>query len=131
MTFPSLENFRTANIAGWISSYTFTTIIWWVSVSPESHFCHRPPPARSVRLSLLYSIVRVGLPSSLLRNLMHVIGAIFVIIWASLVGLKTWWCVDNMESALGLPRCHLSDSIAIFEVTSECPAVSFGQMLTF
>ena len=79
-------------------------------------------------MSLLYSIIRVILPSTFIRNLARAIGVLFVTVWAVIIFLKIWWCV-------ALSTCHISGSVAIFEVAGKCTKVFiffclFDQMLT-
>ena len=105
---PSLENLETAEIARCISSHAFTSVVWWVS----SYFITilfditAFITTRSVRMSLLYAIIRLVLPSTFLYNLMRAIGALFAVVWVLLVGLKTW-CI--VLSTLGHPECLLLD----------------------
>ncbi|KAF8133390.1 hypothetical protein EV363DRAFT_1397623 [Boletus edulis] len=99
VTSSSLDNFRLTHISGLISSYSFTCIVW------------------SVRMSLLYSTIRVVLPSTVIRVVMRVIGALFVVVWAVLIGLKTWWHVNNQVSTHGHRAWSLMDSIEVFEAT--------------
>ncbi|KAI9452677.1 hypothetical protein HD554DRAFT_2032436, partial [Boletus coccyginus] len=97
------DNFQTAKTARWISSYAFPSIVWWVSV----------------RMCLLYSIIRVVFPFTFLRNLMRAIGALFVIAWAVFISLKVWWCESDFVAAHGRPVCFVPASIAIFEVSGD------------
>ncbi|KAG6375956.1 hypothetical protein JVT61DRAFT_2833 [Boletus reticuloceps] len=95
------NNFGLTHISGLISSYAFTCIVW------------------SVRMSLLYSTIRVVLPSTVLRVVMRVIGALFVVVWAALIGLKTWWHVNKKVFTHGHPAWSLMDSIEVFEAAGE------------
>ncbi|KIJ62243.1 hypothetical protein HYDPIDRAFT_189100 [Hydnomerulius pinastri MD-312] len=96
-------------IAAWISSYMFTTIVW------------------AVRMSLITSILRIIPPSKLLRRICFVLAAIFFLVWATLVALKTWNCAANKtweksRGPSGKPVCYIPSSFAIFELTTDFAA---------
>lgn len=77
---------------------------------------------RAVRLSLLYSTVRVISPSSVLHKVTRVIAILFFLVWATLIALKTWWCVIHTKptAAMGTERpvCVLPELTVLFELIS-------------
>ena len=80
---------------------------------------------RSVRMSLLYSIVRVISPSTRLRTFARAISVPFIIVWVAILVLKVWWCAKTQQLAIGRSACHISSPIAIFQVTGECNKALF------
>lgn len=70
---------------------------------------------RSVRMSLIFSIIRITL-SALLRRITLAVAACFFIFWAITISLQTWWCTDHP----GHSECMISRSVAIFGVTGKC-----------
>ena len=73
-------------------------------------------------MSLLYSTIRVIPPSSVLRKVTRVIAVLFFLVWATLIALKTWWCVINTKPVptLGteLPVCALPKLTVLLELIS-------------
>lgn len=75
-------------------------------------------------MSLLYSTVRVTSPTTSLRKLMRTTGGLFVVAWAMLLTLKTWWCENHPQFDDGRPLCIIPYPMAIFEVTGKYAHVS-------
>jgi len=78
---------------------------------------------RAARTSLLYSVIRLISPSTVLRKFTHVMTALFFMFWAIITALKTWRCVNNTEPILSLgsvrPKCTLQEVEIFFEVISK------------
>lgn len=75
---------------------------------------------RSVRMSLIFSIIRITPSSTLLRHITLAAAALIFIFWATMIGLQTWWCMDHtILSGDVRPSCMLPRSILIFQVASK------------
>ena len=73
---------------------------------------------RFVRMSLMFSIIRIAYPDHL-RRIALAVAACFFLCWATSLGLQAWWCVDNTRMLLGqAAHCVLPRSIIIFQATS-------------
>ncbi|KAF8550414.1 hypothetical protein OG21DRAFT_1446606 [Imleria badia] len=91
-------------IADKIDAYMFICIVWFV------------------RMSLMFSIIRITYPT-LLRRIALAVAACFLLFWATTLGLQAWWCVDNTRALPGQAvHCVLPRSIIIFQVTINCIA---------
>ncbi|KAG8221532.1 hypothetical protein J3R82DRAFT_1750 [Butyriboletus roseoflavus] len=69
---------------------------------------------------LLYSIIRIILPSTCLRSVGRAFSAFFVVVWVVIIVLKVWSCLRSQKLTLEESACHVSSPIAIFQVTGEC-----------
>ena len=73
-------------------------------------------------MSLLYSTIRVIPPSSVFRKVTRVIAVFFFLVWATLIALKTEWCVAHTTPVptLGtkLPMCTLPHPTVLLELIS-------------
>lgn len=71
-------------VSFWIHTLTYPSVIWFVvfSISPDDLLS---TSCRSVRLSILLSILRITSPSRNLRQVMVFIAGLFVLMWFSLM----------------------------------------------
>ncbi|KAF8129505.1 hypothetical protein EV363DRAFT_1399840 [Boletus edulis] len=99
-------NYDTALVTAWMSSLAFTSTVWMA------------------RMSLLYSTIRVISPSSVLRKLTRVMTVVFFLFWATVIVLKTCWCVHNTKAMLTLGSeylvCNLPKVVIVFQPITNC-----------
>ncbi|KAF8555029.1 hypothetical protein OG21DRAFT_1597068 [Imleria badia] len=99
-------NYETALITGWMTSLAFTCTLW------------------AARMSLLYSTIRVISPSSILRKFTRAMAVVFLLFWATIIGLKTWRCVNHTKPMHSLgrvrPVCGLPDVEIVFQLITDC-----------
>ena len=71
-------------------------------------------------MSLIFSIIRIT-PSALLRRILFITTACFILFWAATSGLQSWHCVHLTTISLGNtgPKCIFPTFIAIFDLISE------------
>ncbi|KAG9309650.1 hypothetical protein JVU11DRAFT_10314 [Chiua virens] len=109
--------YETEFISNWIATSAFTCAVW------------------AVRMSLLYSVIRITSPLSTLHKLATIIAFLFFLCWAILIALKIWWCVDDTKSMLIFgslrPMCFLPSQITIFEMISHWISVVILVILSF
>ena len=123
-----IDRHESTLIASKVKAYMYTSTIWCVHFIPCMLIYVTLPhralcPHRSVRLSLIFSILRI--PSSIpLRRVTFAVAASFVLFWATMLGLQAWWCNSYTETLSGdaiSPSCVVPTFFVVFEVTSEYP----------
>lgn len=103
-------------ISFWIYTFTYPTVVWFVvhSMSPDDLL---NISCRSVRLSILLSILRITPPSRNSRRAMIFIAGLFVLMWISLMIAFVWsmsgqpWYTSPSQQDRERTR-----SVAIFEL---------------
>ncbi|EGN95667.1 hypothetical protein SERLA73DRAFT_186822 [Serpula lacrymans var. lacrymans S7.3] len=90
---------NTSLAAYWVYMFSFTCVLW------------------AVRMSLVFSVVRMMSPSPLRRRLAFGIGGLFAMMWVGLLVQKVYMC----GHIIGWHKtCHLMRPMVIVEVGSDC-----------
>ncbi|KAH7890433.1 hypothetical protein F5I97DRAFT_29967 [Phlebopus sp. FC_14] len=92
-----------ALVAAWVCTAMFTSIVW------------------AVRMSLIFSIIRIVVPTRRLRRLTYAISILFVLTWSSLMVVKALEC-GIRRNAKAKPACSLPKSVASFELATDVAA---------
>ena len=109
-------------ITGWINACMFTSVVWCVLRFIFAQIQSLTCMIRSVRMSLVCSIIRVT-TSLLMRRLLFVVATFLTLFCAATFALESWWCGDNQATTSERTRsdCMLPGFIVIFEVASKYP----------
>ncbi|KAG9309651.1 hypothetical protein JVU11DRAFT_10315 [Chiua virens] len=81
---------------------------------------------KAVRMSLLYSIIRTMPTSSVLRKFSRILAVLFILCWATTIGLKIWRCPPSRIQTSPIknndPMCIVGfpQSIVLVEVITDC-----------
>ncbi|KAH7906981.1 hypothetical protein BJ138DRAFT_1161271 [Hygrophoropsis aurantiaca] len=88
--------------AYWVYTFAFPCVIW------------------AVRLSVLYSIIRLIYPVELSIRIANVSSALFTLLWAGVVGSKAYWCGSNIAwyKAATL-SCSMPRGLDIYELCTD------------
>lgn len=80
--------------------------------------------SRVVRLSILFSVLRIVYPSQRLRTMMCTIAVLFIVMFLSFIGAKVWFYTRDLSwtqqpSMFDKPTLPLGRNLVIYELASE------------
>ncbi|KAF9220658.1 hypothetical protein BS17DRAFT_759335 [Gyrodon lividus] len=83
----------------------------------------------AVRMSILYSIIRIVDTRTRLRKFTHVCTAFFAACWVILIAAKIWHCTSDrswhhVSMSYRKPFCSADPSISVFKFATDCIAIS-------
>lgn len=104
-TGPLHQSLHARTVAYWLSSISFTSVLW------------------TARLSILYSVIRITPPKMTLRRCTYLAVFLFLLMYAGVIVSKVYVCVhDPKWQQSPILQCHLGRGIAIAELTTDVVA---------
>ncbi|KAF9240003.1 hypothetical protein BU15DRAFT_61635 [Melanogaster broomeanus] len=108
---------QAAITSAWINTFTFTCVVWLA----QSRFY------RAVRISLIFSIIRVIPPRARLHICGLFIVAFFLLICVIIIALKAVYCIREYHEldptvSDSKFRCYVPRDMGIFELVADCLA---------
>jgi len=87
---------------------------------------------RSSRISILFTIVRLTIPGTLIRRVLMYAAIIFGAVWALLLSQLCWICeTESSWKSQPHPQCDLGRSVAITQIISkESLLIKYTGLLT-